>query len=92
MIVRILGEGQLDVDDARVDDLNALDAAVEQAVAAGDEAAFRQALGALVAAVREHGTPLPDDALVPSDALVPGSDSELAEVRVLLGDDGLIPG
>ncbi len=92
MIVRILGEGQLEVADAHVDHLNELDAVVEQSVASGDEASFAQALIALLAAVREHGTPLPDDALVPSDAVVPGSDSALADVRELLGDDGLIPG
>ncbi len=92
MIVRILGEGQLEVDDARLDDLNELDAAVEQAVESGDEAAFGQALEALLAAVRAHGTPLSDDSLVPSDAVVPSSDSALADVRELLGDDGLIPG
>lgn len=92
MIVRILGEGQLEVDDAHVDRLNELDSVVEQAVAGDDDAAFAQALEALLAAVRQHGTPLPDESLVPSDAVVPSSDSGLADVRELLGDDGLIPG
>ena len=44
MIVRILGEGQYDVSDEAIDRLNELDAAVEAAVEAGDEAAFAQAL------------------------------------------------
>jgi len=38
MIVRILGEGQFDVDDSATDELNALDATLEKAVNAGDEA------------------------------------------------------
>ena len=92
MIIRILGEGQLEVDDSRLGQLNELDSAVERAVEAGDEAAFRQALDALLTSVRESGSPLADDSLVPSDAVVPGSDSTLSEVRDLLGDEGLIPG
>ena len=44
MIVRILGEGQLRVDDAATDELNVLDAALGKAVNAGDEQAFRPAL------------------------------------------------
>ena len=92
MIVRVLGEGQLEVGDDVVDSLNELDAAVEAAVDSGDDAAFREALDALLQAVRRHGTPLPDDALVPSDAILPAPDVSLAEVRELLGDEGLIPG
>jgi hypothetical protein len=37
MIVRILGEGQLQVDDSATDELNVLDAALEKAVNAGNE-------------------------------------------------------
>ena len=44
MIVRILGEGQLRVDDSATDELNVLDAELEKAVNAGDEPAFRPAL------------------------------------------------
>ena len=56
MIVRILGEGQYDVDDDALDRLNALDAEVEAAVEAGDEAAFAAALTALHDGVRGVGT------------------------------------
>jgi hypothetical protein len=92
MIVRVLGEGQLEVGDDVLAHLNTLDDAVESAVQAGDETAFREALDGLLAAVREHGRPLPDDSLLPSDAVLPSSDVSLAEVRQLLGDEGLIPG
>jgi hypothetical protein len=92
MIVRILGEGQLEVADDVLDHLNTLDDAVETAVEAEDDAAFRSALTTLLDAVREHGQPLPDDALLPSDAILPASDIPLAEIRQLLGDEGLIPG
>lgn len=92
MIVRILGEGQLEVDDGALDHLNTLDAAVERAIELDDEDVFRQAVVTLVDTVREHGRPLPDDVLLPSEAILPGPDSSLAQVRELLGDEGLIPG
>lgn len=90
-VVRILGEGQFEIPDSADDDLNAIDARVEAAVIAGDEKAFQTELAALVAAVRAHGSPLADDVLVPSDAVVPDADTTLEEARTLLSDEGLIP-
>ena len=92
MIVRILGEGQYDVSDGSVAALNELDDAVEAAVASGDETAFRSALEALLAGVREHGTRHPDDSLDESDLILPPDDATIDEVRHLLAGDGLIPG
>lgn len=92
MIVRILTEGQWDVPDDRLDELNKLDGTVEAAVDSGDEQSFSQSLGALLDAVRRTGTPLPEDTLVDSDLILPPSDATLEEVRELLEDDGLIPG
>jgi hypothetical protein len=90
MIIRILGEGQFEV--AEPDRLNTWDAMLQDAVEAGDEAAFRTALGRLLDAVRRHGRPLPDAALAPSELVLPSAGADLAEVRALLGDEGLIPG
>ena len=92
MIVRILGEGQFEVDDAASDDLNALDATLEKAVNAGDEQALRPALAALIGKVRSLGSPVAADMIKPSDLIIPRSEANLAEVRNLLTDDGLIPG
>jgi CBS domain-containing protein len=92
VIVRILGEGQRRVDDAVVAGLNALDDELVAAVDAGDDEAFRAALSALLDKVREVGAPLPDDEIMPSDLVLPTPDASLAEVRELLGDEGLIPG
>lgn len=91
MIVRIMGEGQFDIDDGQLESLNALDAAVEASVESGDEAQFRSALDALLQAVRSQAQPVPDDALVDSDLILPPADASLEEVRGLLGDEGLIP-
>jgi hypothetical protein len=92
MIVRILAEGQWTLAEERLDELNRLDSAVETAISAGDEGAFRSSLAALHDAVRAAGEPLPDDALEDSDLILPPADATLEEVRELLSDDGLIPG
>jgi hypothetical protein len=92
MIVRILGEGQRTVDDAALNGLNDLDNDLVAACESGDEDRFTTALAALLDKVRQLGSPVPDDEIVPSDLVLPSSDASLAEVRELLGDEGLIPG
>jgi len=92
MIVRILGEGQLEVPESAVAELNELDAALEAAVNGNDEAAFRQALAALLARLRQVGSPADASDLRPSELIIPQPDATMAEVRKLLTDDGLIPG
>ncbi len=92
MIVRILGEGQLEIDDAATDQLNVLDAQLETAVNAGDEAAFQPALAALLDKVRTLGQPVAPDALEPSDLILPYADAGLEDVREMLTGEGLIPG
>jgi hypothetical protein len=92
VIVRILGEGQRRVDEGAIDGLNALDDKLVAAVEGSDDDAFKAALAALLDQVRELGAPLPDDEIVPSDLVLPTADASLAEVRELLGDEGLIPG
>lgn len=92
MIVRILGEGQFDVPDTVLDELNELDEGLVRAVESGDTDAFTRALGELLVAVRAAATPHAADALDNSDLILPSPDSSLAEVRALLGDEGLIPG
>ncbi len=91
MIVRIMGEGQFDVPDGAVDELNRLDDDLEAACAAGDETTFRQALIALAEGVHDRGSALPEDYLGPSDLVLPGRDASLSEVSALLTDEGLIP-
>jgi hypothetical protein len=92
MIVRILGEGQFEVDDAAAGELNTLDAKLEAAVNADDEQAFRSALDELVSRIRSLGTPLPADALEPSALILPFAEATMDDVREMLSGDGLIPG
>ena len=70
MIVRILGEGQFEVDDGHLAALNELDAAVEAAVDGKDEEAFEPALSGLLDAVRNWGKSLPEDTLIDDDGSV----------------------
>ncbi|CAL9314728.1 PspA-associated protein PspAA [Streptomyces sp. SudanB182_2057] len=92
MIVRIMGEGQVRVDDTHLAELNRLDDDLLAEMESGDEDGFRRTLTALLDAVRRLGAPLPDAALEPSGLILPSSDATLEEVRELLTDEGLIPG
>jgi hypothetical protein len=92
MIVRIAGEGQYSVDDSALEGLNALDGEIEKALDAGDEQGFRSSLTTLLDQIRDTGTPVAEDDLVPSDLLLPHAEATLDEVRDLLGEEGLIPG
>ncbi|MFD3516968.1 hypothetical protein [Streptomyces sp. NPDC058657] len=92
MIVRIMGEGQLDLADSHFAELNKLDDELLAEMENGDGPGFRRTLEALLEAVRSLGTPLADDSLAPSELILPAPDSTLEEVRALLTEDGLIPG
>ncbi|WP_329277968.1 PspA-associated protein PspAA [Streptomyces sp. NBC_00691] len=92
MIVRIMGEGQWKLADSHLVELNRLDDELLEEMESGDEDGFRRTLNALLNAVRRIGSPLPDDALEPSELILPAPDAGLDEVREMLSDDGLIPG
>ncbi|MEU8465245.1 hypothetical protein [Streptomyces sp. NPDC029003] len=92
MIVRIMGEGQVKLADGHFAELNKLDDELLSEMEAGNEEGFRRTLGELLGAVRRLGEPLPDDALEPSELILPAPDASLDEVRQMLSDDGLIPG
>jgi hypothetical protein len=94
MIVRILNEGQWQVGDHLIEELNTLDDAVEKAVQAGDQDALAVALDTLLDKVRSEGTALQDAELHDSDLILPAADSTVADVQSMLSEseEGLIPG
>lgn len=92
MIVRIMGEGQIEISAEDMAVLNELDGQLESAIETGDEASFREKLHALLDKVRHVGKSLPDDSLEPSELILPPADASIEEVREMLGDQGLIPG
>lgn len=92
MIVRLMGEGQFRVDDALAADLNAIDSRIDGALESDSEESLHETLSVMAALVRERGTPVADDELVPSDAILPPPEISLQELRQLAGAEGLIPG
>ncbi|GAA1274447.1 MULTISPECIES: PspA-associated protein PspAA [Planotetraspora] len=92
MIVRIMGEGQVEIGAADIDVLNTLDVELEAAIESDDEEVFRTKLHALLEKVRQVGKALPDESLEPSELILPPADASIEEVREMLGDTGLIPG
>ncbi len=91
MIVRIMGEGQFEVDDEVAKGLNDLDEQAEQALEAGDAERLGELLGRMADAVRTNGIRLADEDLSPSEAIVPPPDLSLEEARELFEGDGLVP-
>ncbi len=91
MIVRIATEGQYEVDDAQVGELNELDNACVEAVDSGDETAFQSAYGRMLELVRSHGSELGDDDLHESALILPPPDLTFAEAGEQFTGEGLIP-
>jgi hypothetical protein len=91
VIVRLMGEGQFELDEEAGSALNDLDNAAVLALESGDEEVFRARLRELAQAVRERGKQLDDADLHPSDVIVPPDDLSLEEARELFVGEGLIP-
>ena len=91
MIVRLMGEGQFEVDEEVAKGLNDLDEQAEKALEAGDQQQLSELLGRMTEAVRTNGARLPDDDLSPSEGIIPPEDLTLEEARKLFEGEGLIP-
>ncbi|MEZ5099598.1 MAG: hypothetical protein R3C15_07325 [Thermoleophilia bacterium] len=91
MIVRLMGEGQFELPESVVAQLNALDDAAMAALEAGDEATLDARLDDMWQLVRARGTALASDDLRSSEVIIPPSDLTLEETRALVGEHGLIP-
>ena len=91
MIIRVIGQGQYDVDDDVIGRLDKLDGRAMAALERGDEAELDRCLDEMAKLVRERGSELPEDALTTSEVVIPPSDLTLDETRRLFSDEGLIP-
>ncbi|MGD1011341.1 MAG: hypothetical protein ABR925_02220 [Acidimicrobiales bacterium] len=87
MIVRILGEGQFELQDSQIATLEELDKRLVAALDSGDEPVFRDVLARLVQEVRFKGTPVATDRFVPSDLTLPHESASLDELRELLASE-----
>jgi len=91
VIVRVMGEGQYQLEGEAVGRLNELDDRAQEALERDDEGELDRYLEEMAALVRRDGERLPDDDLSPSDAIVPPSDMTLAETKKFFSEQGLIP-
>ncbi len=91
MIVRVVGQGQYEVDEGLIERLDALDREAMEALERDDEESLDRSLDTMGTLVREEGTRLPDDTLSPSDIVIPPSDLTLEETRKLVSEQGFLP-
>jgi copper homeostasis protein CutC len=92
MIVRILTEGQFNLPGVVIDELNAIDNELVEAVEAEDREKLAVLLHQMLDLVREKGEPVPLDELVESDLILPEPDITLKEAEELFVGEGLLPG
>ncbi len=91
MIVRLMGEGQFELDKKQIDEINKIDNNIVKIVQKGDEKAFRTEIRILADYVRTKGKPIANDVLKPSELVIPPSDLTLEEAKRIFEGDGLIP-
>jgi len=87
VIVRILEEGQWDVPDASMGEIEALDDVLSKAMDADDAEEFTKSLEAVIGKVKALGTEVPHDQILPSDLMLPGSGYGLKETQKLLQEE-----
>ena len=83
MIVRILGEGQYDLEGTALQELKLADAHLFEAVASNNEVRFAQEFHKVLTLVRTRGQRLDASRLTESDLVLPSSDTSLEEARRL---------
>lgn len=91
MIVRLMGEGQYEIDKKRVDEINKIDNSLVKIVNKGDEKTFKTEYRKLADTVRKYGKPIAHEVLKPSDVIIPPADITLEEARKIFRGEGLVP-
>jgi len=90
MIVRIQGEGQWELDQTQVAQLDKIDNEMVEVVDANNTARFAALLAEMLDFVRKNGRKLAPDEIAASELILPPADATLEEVRELFQDEGLI--
>lgn len=95
MIVRLMGEGQYEIDKKHIDAVNKIDNNIVKIVSGRDEkaatSAFKTEYKKLHDYVRKNGKKVPHEILKPSDIIIPPEDITLEEARKIFRGEGLIP-
>ncbi len=92
MIIRILGEGQFQLDDNLVDKVNKIDNKIVNHVSQGNRLEYARDLANLISTIKELAEPLDPVEILPSDIIIPPSDLSFEEARKVFCDEGLIKG
>ncbi len=90
MIVRVMGDGQYQIDSCLVDELNTIDNMIVDHVTKGDQRAYREDLQRLISKVKENGKLLEPTHIGPSEIIVPPEDLSFEEAKRVFSGQGLI--
>ena len=90
MIVRIMGQGQYNVDAELMQKLNVIDNRIVAHVSRGDEKALRKDLALLISVIKQRGQPLDKTSILSSEVIVPPEDLTLKEATKIFSGQGLI--
>jgi CBS domain-containing protein len=90
MIVRIMGEGQYDLDERVLQELNAIDNRIVDHVRKNEADEFRADLGRLISTVKSNGKQVDAKEITKSDIIIPPKDLTLEEAKGIFKGDGLI--
>lgn len=88
MVIRITGDSLYEVPESIKPALDGLDQALEKAITENDSESFASCTAELIKLIHATGKPLSDDALRPSDLIVPSQEMTLDQAKELLGADG----
>jgi hypothetical protein len=91
MIIRIAAEGQYRLPSSYLDQINAIDNQIVEAIASGDRDAFAKLFSSLLELVRTNGEPVAHDELVESQVVLPQADTTFDEAAELFVAEGLVP-
>ena len=91
MIVRLMGEGQFELEQKNLDEVNKIDNEIVKIVGKGDEKAFEIQYKKLVDIVRKKGKPISNEVLKPSEVIIPPGDLTFEEAKQIFRGEGLIP-
>jgi hypothetical protein len=90
LIIRVLHEGQYEVEGEALHVVDSLDGQIFEAVADGDRDRYQQLFTQVLDTIRKGGKPLALDDLRGSQLILPAPDSTFEEVRSLFEQQGMV--
>jgi hypothetical protein len=91
VIVRISNDGEYELPEDLIAQVNEIDNEAVAAVEAGDEARFHELFNRLIEMVESGGSPIPPEDLAVAQVIVPPRDLTFEEAKVEFTGEGIIP-